>query len=249
MAKACGKYLLACRMAGVAEIKQEVLGKRGPYTTFKDNLQAKEVIVGDGERRRRYILCYNPREAERQVKHRQMIVEHLESELTSHKDQSANAQWAIELLASRRFKRYLRTTKGGGQKWLDGKTFMDGIALGQVTPGPIVITATFVGYLIAFLPGALIGTVSIFTPSLIMLMLAVPYADRIQNNSLFQRGMQGVLVSFVGLLFLVTIRFILTVQGGLPQVLLIILVLQALRMKIDILWVVLAGAALSSLFL
>ena len=113
LAKACGKYLLACRMASIAEIKGEVLGKRGPYTTFKDNLQAKEVIVGDGERRRRYILCYNPREAERQAKHRQMIVEHLESELASHKDHSVNAQWAIDLLASRRFKRYLRTTKGG----------------------------------------------------------------------------------------------------------------------------------------
>jgi transposase len=113
LAKACGKYLVACRMASIAEIKGEVLGKRGPYTTFKDNLQAKEVIIGDGERRRRYILCYNPGEAERQAKHRQMIVEHLESELASHKDHSTDAQWAIDLLASRRFKRYLRTTKGG----------------------------------------------------------------------------------------------------------------------------------------
>jgi hypothetical protein len=113
LAKACGKYLLACRMASIAEIKGEVLGKRGPYTTFKDNLQAKEVIIGDGERRRRYILCYNPHEAERQAQHRQMLVTHLESELASHKDHSATAQWAIDLLASRRFKRYLRTTKGG----------------------------------------------------------------------------------------------------------------------------------------
>ena len=113
LAKACGKYLLACRMASIAEIKGEVLGKRGPYTIFKDNLQAKEVIIGDGERRRRYILCYNPHEAERQAKHRQMIVEHLESELASHKDHSTGAQWAIDLLASRRFKGYLRTTKGG----------------------------------------------------------------------------------------------------------------------------------------
>lgn len=113
LAKACGKYLLACRMASIAEIKREVLGKRGPYTTFKDNLQAKEVIVGDGERRRRYILCFNPKEAERQAKHRQMIVEHLENELAGHKDHSAEAQWAIDMLASRRFKRYVRTTKGG----------------------------------------------------------------------------------------------------------------------------------------
>jgi transposase len=111
LARACGKYLLACRMASVAEIKRDVLSKRGRYMVFKDNLQAKEVIVGDGERRKRYILCYNPKQAKRQLKHRQMLVELLETELDRHQDKSATAQWAIELLASRRFKRYLRITK------------------------------------------------------------------------------------------------------------------------------------------
>jgi transposase len=111
LARACGKYLLACRMASVAEIKRDVLTKRGRYTVFKDNLQAKEVVLGDGERRKRYILCYNPKEADRQRKHRQMIVELLEAELDRHQDKSATAQWAIELLASRRFKRYVRITK------------------------------------------------------------------------------------------------------------------------------------------
>ena len=103
LAKACGKYLLACRMASVAEIKRDVLSKRGRYTVFTDNLQAKEVIVGDGERRKRYILCYNPKEADRQKNHRRQLVELLEAELESHPDKSATAQWAIELLASRRF--------------------------------------------------------------------------------------------------------------------------------------------------
>ena len=111
LARACGKYLLACRMANVTEIKRDVLSKRGRYTVFTDNLQAKEVIVGDGERRKRYILCYNPKEAERQKNHRRQLVELLEAELESHPDKSATAQWAIELLASRRFKRYLRITK------------------------------------------------------------------------------------------------------------------------------------------
>jgi len=113
LAKACGKYLLACRMANVAEIKSDVLSKRGRYSVFAENLQAKEVIVGDGERGTRYILCYNPKEAKRQHKHREMIVQLLEAKLESHPDKSAAAQWAIELLASRRFKRYLRVTKAG----------------------------------------------------------------------------------------------------------------------------------------
>jgi hypothetical protein len=113
LARACGKYLLACRMANVTEIKRDVLSKRGRYTVFKDNLHAKEVIVGDGERRKRYILCYNPKEAERQRQHRQMTIQLLEQQLESHKNRSATAQWAIELLASRRFKRYLRILKSG----------------------------------------------------------------------------------------------------------------------------------------
>lgn len=113
LGKACGKYLLASRMATVAEIKTEVLSQPGRYTTIKDNLQAKEVVVGDGERRRRYILCYNPKEAERQRKHREEVVGMLEEELSRHRDRDASAQWAIELLASRRYKRYLATTEAG----------------------------------------------------------------------------------------------------------------------------------------
>ena len=111
LSRACGKYLLATRMASVAEIKRDVLTRRGRYSVLKDNLHAKEVIVGDGERRRRYILCYNPKEAKRQREHRDKIVGFLEEELQRHRNRNATAQWAIELLASARFKRYLTITK------------------------------------------------------------------------------------------------------------------------------------------
>ena len=113
LARACGKYLLATRMGSVSEVKDEVLSRRGRYQVFRDNLHAKEVVVGDGERRRRYILCYNPKEAARQKKHREEVVAVLESELDRHRDHTATAQWAVELLASRRYKRYLRITKSG----------------------------------------------------------------------------------------------------------------------------------------
>ena len=137
----------------------------------------------------------------------------------------------------------------GARHWMDSKTFMDGIALGQVTPGPIVITATFVGYLIAGLPGAFVGTLSIFTPSLIILTAVIPYFDRLQGNPLFQRGLRGALVSFVGLLLAVTIQFSLALHWGLGQILVATIAFLALRLKVDILWVVLAGAVLSALIL
>jgi len=113
LSRACGKYLLATRMGSSKEVKEEVLTRRGRYTVIKDNLHAKEVIVGDGERRRRYILCYNPREAKRQREHREEIIKKLEEEIDSHKDRLATKQWAIDLLASLRYKRYLTITKGG----------------------------------------------------------------------------------------------------------------------------------------
>ncbi len=113
LARACGKYLLATRLASVAEIKQQVLAARGRFKVIDENLHAKEVTLGDGERRRRYIVCYNPKEAKRQQHHRAELIQALEQELERHPDKTASAQWAIELLASGRYKRYLTTTKKG----------------------------------------------------------------------------------------------------------------------------------------
>jgi chromate transporter len=129
--------------------------------------------------------------------------------------------------------------------WLDSRTFMDGIALGQVTPGPIVITATFVGYRVAGLPGALVATVAVFSPSFLMVLVTVPHFDRLQKSTLFRRGLRGVLASFVGLLLAVAIGFGVAVPWGVPAVILAVLALAALLFKVDILWVVLVGAGVS----
>jgi transposase len=121
LGRACGKYLLACRMANVSEIKRDVLSKRGRYTLIKDNLQAKEVIIGDGEMRKRYILCFNPKEAERQRIHRAKVLEILQKELARHPNKKATAQWAIDLLASQRYKRYLTISKSNNIRIDRGK--------------------------------------------------------------------------------------------------------------------------------
>jgi transposase len=114
LARACGKYLLATRMSSVKEVKEGVLSKRGRYTVLAENLHAKEVVVGgDGVEARRYILCYNPKQAERQRQHRERVVQELEQKMEEHKNKKATAQWAIELKASGRYGRYLKVTKGG----------------------------------------------------------------------------------------------------------------------------------------
>jgi chromate transporter len=137
----------------------------------------------------------------------------------------------------------------GVHHWLDSRTFMDGIALGQVTPGPIVITATFVGYQLAGVLGALVGTIGIFTPSFLMVLVTVPYFDRLQQSLWFRRALRGVLASFVGLLVAVAINFGLATSWSIPPAVLALAAFAALRLKVDILWVVLIGAAVSALFL
>jgi chromate transporter len=131
------------------------------------------------------------------------------------------------------------------RNWMDSRTFMDGIALGQVTPGPIVITATFVGYQVAGLPGAILGTVAIFLPSFLMVSITVPYFDQLQHSVLFRRALRGVMASFVGLLLAVTVHFATAASWTVPSILLATAAFVALRFKIDVLWVVLVGAGVS----
>jgi transposase len=114
LAKACGTYLLATRLNSVKEANQDVLSRPGRYRKVSDNLHVKEVVVdGQGVRRRRYLLCYNPKEAKGQQKRREQVVQQLKQELARHRNMSATAQWAIELLASPRTKRYLTITDQG----------------------------------------------------------------------------------------------------------------------------------------
>ena len=131
------------------------------------------------------------------------------------------------------------------RSWMDGPTFLNGIVLGQFTPGPIVITATFVGYLVDGIPGALIATVAIFLPSFLILIGVAPWFDRMRRSPWFARAIGGILCSFVGLLLTVTIRFGLNVHWDWPHVVLAAAAFAALFFKVDILWVVLAGTVIS----
>jgi hypothetical protein len=108
-----GKYLLAVRAGSVKEVKEEVLTRPGRYKKVADNLQVKEVEVGDGVLRRRYFVCFNPREAERQKRHRDDVLAELHEEMGRHKDWAATARWAIELLASKRTGGYLSISPTG----------------------------------------------------------------------------------------------------------------------------------------
>ena len=135
------------------------------------------------------------------------------------------------------------------RKWLDSPTLLNGIALGQVTPGPIVITATFIGYMLKGPLGGVIATISVFLPSFMIVVGIVPYFDRLRSSPYFKKVITGILCSFVGLLLTVTIRFALDIPWDIARILLSGATFVALILKVDILWAVLIGTIISLIVL
>jgi chromate transporter len=91
--------------------------------------------------------------------------------------------------------------------WLTVKQFMDGIALGQITPGSVLNTASFIGYRVAGILGALFATLAIFAPSLTAMILLADIHGRVQNLKVVKVIIKGFLSGFIGLLVAVTLQF------------------------------------------
>lgn len=115
-----GKYLVCVPMRRGDEVTHEVVSHPGRFKKVAGNLEVKEVILGDGARRRRYVLCYNPLEAERQRAHRAEILAELEAELASLKEtaEGEHSKRVCGLRASARYGRYLKLA-GHGQLAID----------------------------------------------------------------------------------------------------------------------------------
>jgi chromate transporter len=82
--------------------------------------------------------------------------------------------------------------------WMTRSQFIDGVALGELTPGPVVITAAFVGYKVAGALGALVATVAIFTPSFLFIMFASPFLLRLRQNPWVKSFLKGVMPAVLG---------------------------------------------------
>ncbi len=85
-------------------------------------------------------------------------------------------------------------------QWLTHQEFADATALGQITPGPVLVTATFIGYRVAGVVGALVATVSIFLPAFLMTVVAGSSLKRFRSNKIIQSFLLGVTPAVVGLL-------------------------------------------------
>ena len=139
-----------------------------------------------------------------------------------------------------------------GYGWLTQQQLLDAIAIGQLTPGPILSTATFIGYVIAGVPGAVVATVGIFLPSFIWVVALnplIPYLRRSKWSSAF---LDAVNVSALALMAVVTLQLAISTLGrstapyiDIWAVLIAIAsAVLAIRFRVNAAWLVLGGAAI-----
>lgn len=84
--------------------------------------------------------------------------------------------------------------------WLSPQEFLDGLALGQLTPGPIVMLAAFVGYRVAGVCGALVSGVAIFLPSFLLVLSVVPLLDRVRRIGWMSAALKGISPAVIGMI-------------------------------------------------
>jgi len=88
--------------------------------------------------------------------------------------------------------------------WLTDAQLLDAIAIGQVTPGPVFSTATFIGYILAGIPGAILATIGIFLPSFILVAISNPFIPKMRNSKILSGLLDGVNAVSIGLMAAVT---------------------------------------------
>lgn len=134
--------------------------------------------------------------------------------------------------------------------WLTQQQLLDAIAIGQFTPGPILSTATFIGYIIAGIPGAVVSTLGIFIPSFLFTALLNPLVPLLRSSKWTSAFLDAVNVGAVALMFVVTLQLGIATfklsQAPFIDFLAVAIAIGstvlAIRYKINAAWLVLGGA-------
>ena len=127
-------------------------------------------------------------------------------------------------------------------QWLTSQQLLDAVAIGQITPGPVFTTATFIGYLLAGNLGAIAATVGIFLPAFVLVGVINPWVDKLRQ-SVWASGLDGVNAASLGLMTTVTYTLARTAVVDWFTILLLILGAIALfRYQISSIWLIVFGA-------
>ncbi|GAA0724933.1 chromate efflux transporter [Clostridium malenominatum] len=123
--------------------------------------------------------------------------------------------------------------------WLTQAEFLAGIALGQVTPGPVVITAAFIGYKVSGFIGALLSTVAIFLPSFIFILIAAPYLKKLKDIPWVKAALKGVNAGVIGSILSSIILLIPAAIVDIPTLLFAVIgFISIIKYKLNVFWCV-----------
>lgn len=144
---------------------------------------------------------------------------------------------------------FLRDDFVGGLGWLTDRQLIDAVAVGQFTPGPVFTTATFIGYLVGGLPGAVVATLGIFLPSFLFVAAVFPLVPRLRASPWTAAFLDGVNVAALGLMAAVTWQLgQAALVDALTVAIAVVAGLLAVRFRVNSAWLVLGGAAVGVLF-
>ncbi|HEU5260142.1 MAG TPA: chromate efflux transporter [Gemmatimonadales bacterium] len=132
--------------------------------------------------------------------------------------------------------------------WLTEAQLIDAVAVGQVTPGPVFTTATFIGYVLGGVPGSLLATLGIFLPAFVFVAASAPFLPRLRRSPTAGAFLDGVNVASLALMAVVTWQLGRAALVDAPTVALALgSALLLLRYRVNSAWLVLAGALVGSL--
>jgi chromate transporter len=126
--------------------------------------------------------------------------------------------------------------------WLTSQQLLDAVAIGQFTPGPVFTTATFIGYLLAGNAGAIAGTIGIFLPAFVLILIVNPWVPKLRQSPWASGFLDG--VNAVSLGFMAAVTYTLGQAALVDWVTILLAILSAIavfRFKINSAWLVLAG--------
>lgn len=136
-----------------------------------------------------------------------------------------------------------------GYGWVTRQEFIDAIALGQVTPGPILISAAFIGYKVAGLTGAAAATVGIFTPPAALMLICTRFLDNIKSSVYIQAALRGIRPAVIGMIGAAAVAVAKTAVMNWATLLIFAMTLVALlRFKVETAWII-PAAGVTGLFL
>ncbi len=130
-----------------------------------------------------------------------------------------------------------------GLRWLTESQLLDAIAVGQFTPGPVLSTATFIGFQIHGISGAIVATAGVFLPSFLFVAIVNPFIPRLRSSAFFAHFLDAVNASSVALIAAVAVELARSAYTGVASCLIFVAAVAALTRKIPSAWVVVGSGA------